>query len=194
MKGEGVMKPKVLVLFIYLTATVSASAQTPSPLASAIAGPLPPLADAVQADRGSGVRPLELKWEELAPVVRGHVVELSLSGADVRGEVISVRDDGLLMDVRHTSNSGAVGRGSLTIPRTSIRQMRLRESRGSWGRHLGTTIGVISGVIVGLWIAANVADSANVGIPLWAGLASGMTFGGYQLGKAADTRTIEIRV
>jgi hypothetical protein len=122
------------------------------------------------------------------------MVELSVSGTTIRGEVISVRDDALLMDVRHTSHENAFGRGSMTIPRTSVGEMRVRVSRGSWGRNLGTTIGVISGVIVGLWIAANVADTAGVGIPVWVGLASGMTFGGYQLGKAADTRTITIRV
>lgn len=179
---------------VFVIAAVTASAQTPSTFAASIARRLPPLADSVQGEPAAGVRPLELTWDELSPVVRGHVVELFVSGTTITGEVISVRDDALLMDVRHTSDENAFGRGSVTIPRTSIGQMRVRVSRGSWGRNLGTTIGVISGVIGGLWIAANVADTAEVGIPLWVGLASGMTLGGYQLGKAADSRTIAIRV
>jgi hypothetical protein len=43
---------------------------------------------------------LELKWNELGPVVIGHNVAAKLpGGAGFRGEVVAVRDDSLVVDV-----------------------------------------------------------------------------------------------
>ena len=46
-------------------------------------------------------KPLELKWGELAPLVVGQRIELTLTGgAKVKGEAVVVREDNLVMDVK----------------------------------------------------------------------------------------------
>ena len=153
---------------------------------------------AVQATRtepSGGPRPLELKWSELAPVIAGHSVELiAPGGARVQGEVISVRDDALLLDVSHSSDTNAYPKGSASIPRASVNELTVERSRGSAGKNLGTIIGVITGVIGGAYIAGTTTDSAGAGIPLFIALASVITVAGYYIGKSADKKTTIIRV
>lgn len=184
----------VLVVFVLgLEVSPARAAQPPGILRAAIESGLPPLADSARRQVVTG-RAMELKWEELSQVIRGNEVEMSLDGVRIRGEVISVRDDALLVDVRRTTNEHVIPRESASIPRSSISDLVLRESRGSWGRNLGTTLGVMTGFVVGIWVAGNVADSASVGIPMWLGIASAITVGGYQVGKTADMRTVHIRI
>jgi len=90
-------------------------------------------------------RPLEMKWNELAGMIGGQRLELVLTGGkSVRGTGISVRQDSLLMDL--TSPDAGYSKGSSSIPRTSIELIKLHQARGAWGRNIGTTLGVISGV------------------------------------------------
>ena len=140
-------------------------------------------------------RPLELKWTELASVIGGHDVELSAPGGVlVRGEVISVRDDALVLDVSRSSDTTKYPKGSASIPRASVQELTVDRSRGSAGKNLGTIIGVIAGVIAGGYIAGTTTDSASAGIPMFIGLASGMTVAGYYIGKSADKHTTVIHV
>jgi hypothetical protein len=56
------------------------------------------LAALLLASQTSGLaesKPLELKWGELAPMIVGHRVELTLTeGGKVKGEAVVVREDG----------------------------------------------------------------------------------------------------
>jgi hypothetical protein len=136
-----------------------------------------------------------LKWSELAPLISGHSIELvTPEGVLIGGEVISVREDALLMDVRKTSDSKAYSKGNNVLPRTSITVINLERTRGAWGRSIGTVIGVLSGITVGGYVAITRTRSAERGIPTFLGISSGTTLAGYYLGKSLDKRVTQIRI
>ena len=127
-------------------------------------------------------KPVELRWSELAPLIQSRRVELTLvDGAKLKGEAVVVREDSIVM-------------GNASIPRSSVSLIKLQRTRGSWGRKLGTVIGVLSGLVVGGYVTAVATNSAGAGIPLFLGMASGVTLGGYYIGRGIDYRTTLIKV
>ena len=140
-------------------------------------------------------KPLELRWNELAPLISGHVVNLTLSaGGSVRGEVAAVRDDSLVIDVRNSSDSKAYPKGSGSVPRSSITLIKAERTHGSWGRSIGTTLGVLTGLGVGGQVAVNSADSAGAGIAIFLVVAGAISVGGYFLGRSLDRKVTTIRI
>ena len=140
-------------------------------------------------------KPLELKWNELAPLISGHVVQVTLpAGETVRGEVVAVRDDSLVVDVRGSSDSKAYPHGSGSVPRSSVTLIRVERTRGSWGRSIGTTLGVITGLSVGGYAAVATSDSAGKAIPVFLLVAGAISVGGYYLGRTADRKVTIIRI
>lgn len=140
-------------------------------------------------------RPLELKWGELSPIIGGQRVQLVLpEGTAIKGEAIAVREEALVMDVQGTSNAKAYPKGSATIPRASVTLIQVERRRGSWGRKLGTVVGVLSGVVLGGYAAAVTADSASAGIATFLGIASAGTVGGYYAGRQLDKHVMLIKV
>ncbi len=143
---------------------------------------------------GAG-RELELKWNELAPLISGHNIEIvAPKGALIRGEVIAVREDALLLDVKKTSDSGAYPKGNVVFPRASVTILNLQRTRSAWGRSIGTVIGVLCGITVGGYVAITKTHSAGAGIPTFLGISSGTTLAGYYLGKNLDKLATQIRV
>jgi hypothetical protein len=141
-------------------------------------------------------RPLELKWSEIAPTVQGHRVELTLSGgATISGDVAAIRDDAMVMDVKKTSDPKAYPKGNASVPRTSIQLVKLKKS-ASWGKTLGTTLGVLSGVTVGGYVAGTTVGDKGAGpiIAVFLVIAGAMSVGGYLLGRQIDQRATTIRV
>jgi len=139
--------------------------------------------------------PLELKWSELSPLIAGRIVELTvLGGAKVRGEVATVRDDALVLDVRQSSDSKAYPKGNAAIPRSSVTLLQVQRERGKWGRSIGTTLGVLTGLGVGGYTAVKAANSAGAGVAIFVVIAGAGAVGGYFVGKALDSKTTEIRV
>ncbi len=148
----------------------------------------------VQADVQAETRPLELKWGELAPTVQGHSVELTLTGgAKITGDVAAIRDDAMVLDVKKTSDAKAYPRGNASVPRSSVQLVKLKRS-GGWGKTLGTTLGVLSGVTVGGYIAGTTQNDAGPGIAVFLIVAGAMSVGGYLLGRQADQQSTTIRV
>ena len=142
---------------------------------------------ATQADGMAASRPMELRWSELAPLIQGRRVQLTLvKGGKLDGQAVVVREDSLAMDIH--------GKGSETIPRESVAFIKVRGTRGSWGRSLGTVLGVISGVVVGTYVAVTGTSSAGAGIPLFLAVAGGITFGGYYAGREIDRHDMLIRI
>lgn len=130
----------------------------------------------------AGSKPVELRWSELAPLIQGRRVELMLvDGAKLKGEAVVVREDSIVM-------------GNASVPRESVSLIKLERPRGSWGRKLGTVIGVLSGLVVGGYVTAVAVDSAGAGIPLFLGTASGGTLVGYYIGREIDHRTTLIKI
>ncbi|MEO5926986.1 MAG: hypothetical protein ABIR70_24435 [Bryobacteraceae bacterium] len=137
-------------------------------------------------------KPLEMRWNELAPLISGQRVEMVMNdGAKVKGEVVAVREDTILLDVSSATKEFTKGNGS--VPRAALAQINLERRRGGWGRTLGTVIGVLTGLTVGGYAAAH-ADSAGVGIPVFLGLSSAIGVGGYYAGRQLDRRITKIHI
>ena len=136
--------------------------------------------------------PLEMKWSELAPLIGGQRVALVLTdGITVKGEVIAVREEAILLDVSSAVRGYAKGNGA--VPRSSLVLINLERRRGGWGRTIGTVIGVLTGLTVGGYAAAK-TNSAGAGIPTFLGVASGISVAGYYAGRELDKRVTHIRV
>jgi hypothetical protein len=147
------------------------------------------------ADALAQSKPLELKWDELDSLIAGEMVQMILpDGTAIKGEAIAVREDALLMDIKRTSDSGIHPKGNALIARNSVSLIRLERNGGSWGKNLGTVIGVLTGVVVGGYIAGTSTDSAEIGIPTFLGIASGVSVGGYLVGRETDKQTTYIKI
>ena len=138
-------------------------------------------------------KPLELRWNELAPLIVGRQVELTLAeGRKLKAEAVTVRDDALVVDVKKAS--GPYKKGNGVIPRGSLTLIKLVQTRGSWGRTLGTVVGVLTGLTVGGYAAATATNSASAGIPLFLAVSAAGTLAGYYAGREIDRRVTTIRV
>ncbi len=139
---------------------------------------------------------LQLKWSDLAETLRDQDVQLVLPGGGmVRGTAVTVREDALILDVRQTSDRKAYPKGQATIPRTSVSVVNLRRTKGSVGRTVGKTLGVLGGLIVtGEIIGHGGIDSEGAAIAIILGVTTAATVGGHYLGKAMDERLTVIRV
>jgi hypothetical protein len=140
-------------------------------------------------------RPIELQWSELGSRLQGRDIELVLpDGTALRGEVEAIREDTLVLNVKKTSNSKAHPKGNALIPRTSVTLLSLNESRGRWGRTVGVTLGTLTGMALGGYVAAADTRSAAAGLSTFLALSGAGTLTGYFLGKSADDRVTYIRV
>ena len=140
-------------------------------------------------------KPLELKWNELAATIVGHPVEVTLpDGARIKGEVAYVRAAELVLDVTSTSDRTKHPKGNATIPRESVTTLKVERGRGSWGRGLGTTVGVLTGLTLGGYTAGTTSDSAAVAIPVFLSIATGASVLGYKLGREMDKKMTVIKV
>ena len=147
-----------------------------------------------QSNTFAASRPVELKWGELYSVIYGQTVELTLPGAvTIKGDVLAVRDDALVLDVKKTSDAKEFARGNAVIPRASVTLLNL-EKRGSNWRTMGTVIGVLGGVVVGGYIAGKTAPSPGPGIAIFLATATAASIAGRVAGGAADRKITMIRV
>jgi len=138
-------------------------------------------------------KPMELKWNELAPLIVGHRVEVILTeGPKVKGEIIAVREDALVLDV--TSRAKGYEKGNASLPRSSISLVKVERTRGSWGRTMGTVVGVMSGVVLGSYVAAKTSGPFGAVVPVFLGTASAVSIAGYFTGREIDRRATWIRV
>lgn len=146
------------------------------------------LAPEIQAAR----KPLELKWSELANMVVGHKVAITLTDdLIVGGEVASVRDDSIVLDV--TAPTKGFPRGNGLVPRAAIKLISLEKMKGSVGRAVGTTLGVLMGMPLGALAVDKVGGTGPrlTGFFLVAGAASTT---GYYLGRELDRRITQIKI
>ena len=148
-----------------------------------------------QSTATAAPRPLELKWSELSSVIRGRTIKLTLpEGATVSGEVIVVREDSLVVNVRKTSDAKAYPKGNAPIPRASVTVLSMKESGGRWGRKIGSSLGTLSGVLAGGYVAAMSAPNAGAGLAIFGAITGAGMLGGYFIGRSADARATLIRV
>jgi hypothetical protein len=139
-------------------------------------------------------KPVELKWTELSPVIATHSVTLNLTdGGKVTGEAVTVREDALVMDVKQSIGSKPYNKGNATLDRKLISSIELHRTRGSWGRGLGTTLGVLVGMGIG-GEAASHQNSLGTGTTVFVGITSGMAVAGYYIGRSLDRDTTHITI
>ncbi len=140
-------------------------------------------------------QPAEIHWNELATLIAGQQVTIPLPGGGaVAGEVLSVRDDSLMLDVSRTSDPTRYPKGQTAIPRAGLAQIRLIEHRSNGGRVLGSVVGALLGIVAGAEIAVHGADSDAAGVATFSAVAVGVTVGGYFAGRTLDRRTRTLRV
>ena len=149
-----------------------------------------------QPASSSAARPVELKWGELSSLIRNQKVSMVLPDATmISGEAIVVREDALVIDVKKTSNASAYHKGHTPIPRASVTLLQLERRNRKGARVIGTTVGVIGGVIGGGYVALLTADDSPGGFAAtWTSLATAGSVGGYLLGKEIDSKTTYIKV
>ena len=138
---------------------------------------------------------LELKWNELGPVIAGHHVKLVLpGGAEIQGEAIAVREDTLLLNVKKTSDRKSYPRGQNTIPRASVTTLQFEANHGSGGRTIGVIVGALGGLILGGDLVAHTAHSEAAAISSFLGISTGSAIAGYYAGKASDRRVTTVKL
>jgi hypothetical protein len=148
-------------------------------------------APAVQASASQ----LELKWNELGPVIAGHQVKLVLpGGAEIQGEAIAVREDTLLLNVKKTSDRKSYPKGQDAIPRASVTTLQIETIRGSGGRTIGVIVGALGGLILGGDLVAHTAHSEPAAISSFLGISAGSAIAGYYAGKASDRRVTTVKI
>jgi hypothetical protein len=118
-------------------------------------------------------KPLEMKWNELAPMIVGHRVALILTDS--------------------TTVKG-YAKGSGSIPRSSLALIDLERRRGAWGRTMGTVIGVLGGMTLGGYVAAKRADLGGASIAIFLVIASAVSVLGYYAGRELDKQVTHIKV
>jgi len=138
---------------------------------------------------------LEMKWNELGPVIAGHQVKLVLpGGAAIQGEAIAVRENTLLLDVKKNSDRRSYPRGQNAIPRASVTTLQFETVRGSGGRTIGLIVGVLGGVILGGDLVAHTAHSEAAAIASLFGISTGSAIAGYYSGRKHDRRITTVKI
>jgi hypothetical protein len=132
----------------------------------------------------AGDRTLQLKWNQLAPLLTGEKVVLRLEGGErVNGRVASVQPDHLLLK-RHDQ----------AVARTSIRELRLMHMRAR-GRIIGVVGGLAGGLAAAGGIAATHLFSSGNGVSVAiVAVAVGLPVAGYFIGMASDRQETLIQI
>ena len=90
---------------------------------------------------------IELKWSELSPVVGGYNVELTLPDGNVlKGKVLEVLPDVLVLDVAKSSMAKAFPKGKTEIPRAHLTVLKLILANAG----KAVTIGALAGISLGI--------------------------------------------
>ena len=97
------------------------------------------------------------------------------------------------MDVTKASGQQLYALGNAEIPRKDIGIIKLQRTRGSWGRTLGTVIGVVAGLGGGGYAAAR-TDSGGAAVGVLVAVTSATAVSGYYAGRSLDRRMTLIRI
>jgi hypothetical protein len=139
--------------------------------------------------------PIELKWSELSFHIQGRDIQLVLpDGTSMGGMVEAVREDALVLNVKSTSAAATHPKGNAAIPRDTVKMLSLKETSGKWGRAIGVSLGSITGLTLGGYVAATRANSPGAGLSTFLVITGAGTLAGYFLGRSADRRVKHIRV
>lgn len=138
--------------------------------------------------------PQERKWGELAQIIEGREIQLALpDGVAIQVEVVGVRNDTLIVNIKRTTNETMHPRGHASIPLASVTLIELEQPRRGWRRNLGATVGALAGVALGA-AASRSTDSAGAAVVTFAAVGSGGALIGYFVGRNFDDRKTPIKI
>jgi hypothetical protein len=138
--------------------------------------------------------PLELKWEELTPLVVGNQVEIELrDGTTVSGEAITFRPDSVVINTKKSSGRKLMPQSSMNVPREAILRMKVEHYSGGWGRGIGKTLGVVTGLGLGGYAGAH-TGSPGAAVATLLGITAASTIIGHHIGKSSDRKFVSIIV
>ena len=100
----------------------------------------------------AGHQEIQLAWSDLSSLIVAQQVALVLPDTTrIRGRAIAVLPDALELYVAETSNRRLHPKGQVTIPRSTVSQIELRERRRrNFGEMVGGIAGLFGGASAGL--------------------------------------------
>ena len=88
-----------------------------------------------------------VSWDELSGIlVEKRISTVLPDGTRISGEVLAVRPESLVVDVRHTSNKKLHAKGQNEIPRASVKEVRIIRERNAAMRIVGGIAGGVGSV------------------------------------------------
>jgi hypothetical protein len=136
----------------------------------------------------------EVTWNELEGFVVDKLISTVLpDGAKLRGEVLAVRPESLVLDVQKSSRKKLHPLGQTEIARTDVREIYVIRHQSAVFRVLGGVLGGIGGLFAATGIAI-AADTAAAALPALLLLIPASAAAGYYAGKLADRRTTRITI
>jgi hypothetical protein len=138
-------------------------------------------------------RQASLAWNELGPMVVDRKVGMTLpDGTRLERRALAVRPEALVLGVTKTSNRKVYPKGQTSVPRWSVREVRVIKHNSGGGKVVGGTLGVLGGVLGASWLAyVGGAAGAWVGLLAVVPLA---TTGGYYAGRELDREVTRITI
>lgn len=135
---------------------------------------------------------LELSWPELEPAIAGRKITMVLpDGTHIGGHVLAVENDTLRLRVTQTSDGKVMRKGPASIPRTSVRRIRIERHSKHWRAIL--TPGVPALMMAAMATAANsvghTPDPVKL-VKVGVGVTAGSVVGGYYIGKRLDRQEL----
>lgn len=132
--------------------------------------------------------PVRIAWSHTPEVLKDKCVLVQLTtGTKIEGRWISVTADTFTMQVEKSSARNVIGKGTQTLPRSSIAAMRTRNRRVR-----GRVIGVVGGFYSVAAIASAATRSPDGLQGGWGLAALGGGIAGYFAGRASDRATQEV--
>jgi hypothetical protein len=137
----------------------------------------------------------KIPWWELEASIGDRVVSLVLpDGVLLEGTITRVSDDTMILQVRDSSQPIYRRGQQVSVPRTAIKVVQTRETKGPW-RVLVAAMGAVGGAIGGWALAEGVFHTSGEGHGIWRepegvlcllGAGAGGAAAGYAVGRKVD--------
>jgi hypothetical protein len=135
---------------------------------------------------------IDLRWDEISYVVAANKVDLTLAGGEkVSRDMPAVRDEGITLTIKKTSDAGLYPKGRMRILRRDVRFIKVTEPDGR-GKWRGLSIGIIGGLFTGIPVLAKVGGQEST--PALVGFTAATGVAGYFIGRHISRGSVMIRV
>ncbi len=148
------------------------------------------------ASLAAETRKERVTWAEVASATSGAKITMMLpGGTEIRGRVLEVEPQALVVDVTKTSNSKDVEKGRASIPRSSASTIHARKCGVKWRAILGiglpaALLAATAGAINAQSTTVKGGEAYGVGVAV----AAGSAVAGYFIGRQLDCHDTDIAV